>query len=388
MEELGFDEDLFEDHSEKFIRRQIAKENTQVYQRVAPQIPKIQIESQPTQAIHTSICKHWLRTRGNCLFASECRYLHPSIEIDDPTFLRQQSKFNQSGKRLRKRSKNQGRAGEFRRWLLNQFGIDTLRSGSGILDIAGGKGVISFELVNLNQCKSTIIDPRNSIDYSKLEHKLLTGLYHRTTPLQMFIHCPIPQSAGQIIEPEHLKLFWTPALWESLGLGSFLCDTNNYEEEYKIFREIFVGPDFDPNLFLEEQFNVARKYCWTSGGLKVESSEDSDSVNVSWSLGRVKELLENCSCIIGMHPDQATEAIVDFALALDKPFALLPCCVFSELFPNRRAPDGSFVKNYSDFVDHLCSKSPLIRVEQLSFEGKNTVIFYNPANKTSDNILS
>ena len=32
--------------------------------------------------------------------------------------------------------------------------------------------------------------------------------------------------------------------------------------------------------------------------------------------------------VIGLHPDEATEAIVDCALAHNKPFAVVPCCVF------------------------------------------------------------
>ncbi|KXZ53943.1 hypothetical protein GPECTOR_6g861 [Gonium pectorale] len=50
----------------------------------------------------------------------------------------------------------------------------------------------------------------------------------------------------------------------------------------------------------------------------------------------VAELLRNCSLVVGLHPDQATEAILDFALQGGKPFALLPCCVFPRLFPGRR----------------------------------------------------
>ena len=41
---------------------------------------------------------------------------------------------------------------------------------------------------------------------------------------------------------------------------------------------------------------------------------------------------------VGMHPDQATEAIVDFAAKYNKPFALVPCCVFPVLFPHRTVP--------------------------------------------------
>jgi hypothetical protein len=44
---------------------------------------------------------------------------------------------------------------------------------------------------------------------------------------------------------------------------------------------------------------------------------------------------------VGMHPDQATDAVVDAALALGCPFAVVPCCVFPALFAEtRRTPDG------------------------------------------------
>jgi hypothetical protein len=42
------------------------------------------------------------------------------------------------------------------------------------------------------------------------------------------------------------------------------------------------------------------------------------------------------SAVVGMHPDQATEAIADFAMAEACPFAVVPCCVFPTLFSARR----------------------------------------------------
>ena len=34
-----------------------------------------------------------------------------------------------------------------------------------------------------------------------------------------------------------------------------------------------------------------------------------------------------------MHPDQATEAIVDCAIELGRPWAIVPCCVFPHSYP-------------------------------------------------------
>jgi hypothetical protein len=49
-----------------------------------------------------------------------------------------------------------------------------------------------------------------------------------------------------------------------------------------------------------------------------------------------KELWESCSMVVGMHPDEATEPIVDACLKSGKAFAVVPCCVFPEMNAHRR----------------------------------------------------
>jgi hypothetical protein len=51
---------------------------------------------------------------------------------------------------------------------------------------------------------------------------------------------------------------------------------------------------------------------------------------------RLLATLAGASVLVGMHPDQATEYIVSCALALRKPWAVVPCCVFAREFPQRR----------------------------------------------------
>ena len=81
------------------------------------------------------------------------------------------------------------------------------------------------------------------------------------------------------------------------------------------------------------------------------------------------------SLLVGMHSDQATEAIIDVALSLSVPFAVVPCCVHASTFPNRRAPDGSTVVSYQQFVDYLLAKHPSIQKTFLPFKGRNQVIY-------------
>ncbi|KAG6975937.1 hypothetical protein JG688_00001877 [Phytophthora aleatoria] len=87
------------------------------------------------------------------------------------------------------------------------------------------------------------------------------------------------------------------------------------------------------------------------------------------------ELFTDCSVFVGMHPDEATEAIVDAALKLGKPFAIVPCCVMSRVFPDRQCQDGTPVDTYDTFVRYLLEKHPSVRREFLPFAGRNQVLY-------------
>ena len=50
--------------------------------------------------------------------------------------------------------------------------------------------------------------------------------------------------------------------------------------------------------------------------------------------------VRGCSAIVGMHPDGAAEAIVDFALATGTIFALVPCCVVGAAGLDLLSPAG------------------------------------------------
>ena len=87
-------------------------------------------------------------------------------------------------------------------------------------------------------------------------------------------------------------------------------------------------------------------------------------------------LLSGCGLLVGMHPDEATEAIIDAALKFGKPFAVLPCCVFPQLFPDRVLADGGGpVVTYSQFISYLQNKAADIECAHLPFAGRNQVLF-------------
>jgi SAM-dependent methyltransferase len=94
-----------------------------------------------------------------------------------------------------------------------------------------------------------------------------------------------------------------------------------------------------------------------------------------WATESAK-LASTHTCLVGLHPDQCTEDIVDAALAHGKPFAVVPCCVYPDLFAKRKLKkDGRDVRSYDDFLAYLMEKDDRIKQIALPFAGKNICIY-------------
>lgn len=90
----------------------------------------------------------------------------------------------------------------------------------------------------------------------------------------------------------------------------------------------------------------------------------------------VKSLMvESSTLLVGLHPDECTEDILDVALKCGKSVAIVPCCVYPSLFPSRRLKDGREVTLYGDFLEYLLEKDGRIRQAELPIDGKNQVIY-------------
>ena len=111
--------------------------------------------------------------------------------------------------------------------------------------------------------------------------------------------------------------------------------------------------------------------------------------------------VKNASLIIGLHADSATEAIVDAALIHSKPFVVVPCCVFPNLFNERyiivdddiaasndakselkecvaiKTTKRVTVRTHDQFCKYLLAKDPRFVMETLPFEGRNIAIWWD-----------
>eukprot|EP01130_Rhizamoeba_saxonica_P000231 TRINITY_DN10219_c0_g1_i1.p2 TRINITY_DN10219_c0_g1~~TRINITY_DN10219_c0_g1_i1.p2 ORF type:complete len:132 (-),score=17.29 TRINITY_DN10219_c0_g1_i1:14-409(-) len=89
---------------------------------------------------------------------------------------------------------------------------------------------------------------------------------------------------------------------------------------------------------------------------------------------REVDLLQDIQLVVGLHPDEATEEIVDYGLNNNISFAVVPCCVFPDLFSDRYVNDTP-VRTYPQFLEYLKQKDSSIKVDHLPIKGRNTVLY-------------
>lgn len=240
----------------------------------------------------------------------------------------------------RRKNKNEDRAARLVDLMLDVVGHDTLAATSvGVLDVAGGgvSGGVAFELATRHSIPCTTIDPRPVV---------LNRKQRRT--LEFRRRCSDRLARGLSLSPVARQMSAR-------------------------FR---FTPAYVPGWFGGEP------YAARQAGTELESPSPTPGAGVAVALdGR---LVRECTAIVGMHPDQATDAIVTAALARGVPFFVVPCCVFPSHFTSRRLPslvpggDMRSVRSYEDLVEYIATQSEDIRATRLPFDGRNTCLWWRP----------
>lgn len=204
---------------------------------------------------------------------------------------------------------------------LRDEAIEALNKGTGVLDAAGGSGYVSMAL-GMKGVKSTVVDARESVGRlpkrdRKVWNRLLIGVSKKNGNDNNVVLC-------QPVVP------------------------------YDSLRAWFAKP---PPENVDTSFRHG----------------DVESIPVC---GEQHELLRNCSALVALHPDEATDAFVDLAVKRRVPFVVVPCCVFSRFFGYRRKPGTDLpVTTYEDLLDYLCEKDKSIQRTTLPFEGANVALW-------------
>ncbi|KAF9574844.1 autophagy protein [Mortierella alpina] len=334
-------------------------------------------------------CKFWLNS-GKCN-KEQCPFWHETDAIRLKAERRRWVEERVQAKRQishhaldphQKTTKNQHRerALYFAQWLISTFTREFLTAGAGVLDVAGGRGDLSWELQTRQGIRSTIIEPRAGKGMRKWQRKWLEKFKSSNS-----------QPSGNQESDARDKVVVTDMMTES-GKNDDAEDQEPDEGKDPAGLADFIPTSLIYPLQATEPD-------------RIEAMMDDDF------LQKYERLISEASILIGLHPDQATEPIVRAALKAGKPFAVIPCCVFSRDNLHRRLPkDPSLdatnivssvsqddllhadeeasltrpVTSYDDFVTWLSTLHPGIETTWLNFEGMNRVLYWRgPTASTS-----
>jgi hypothetical protein len=257
-----------------------------------------------------------------------------------------------------------------------------------ILDVAGGRGDLSWILNNFDGINSIIADPRIPNHKSLIKSTEFLLAHPEEAAVRAVdgvpTHQPLAKLLPKFVEncnghynlssPFHLRIHVDDNLVETVK--SVCSSKTSDEERMSIWNEYWQ----------QEKFRIESNNVVYGG----TSSNDQNKQGNDGAQKREQQItdsrhaldtIRSLDYILGFHPDQATEAAIDLALFLEIPWAVVPCCVFPREFPNRRISD-SRVKNHSQLIQYLCMKHEKIRKSTLPFvataTAKNVVLYMLP----------
>lgn len=271
----------------------------------------------------------------------------------------------------------------------------SLTSRSTILDVAGGRGDLSWILRNVDRIDSIIADPRVPNHRSLLTSVKFLFDHPEEANIRAVEGLPTYQPLAKLL-PRILANSAASAAAHGTGQRSD-------DQDLRIFSPKFMRIHIDNTLvdalrkFLtssrsEDDLREWDAY-WQAKRCKVESNKvyyggtlpkntagtiDGEGCGQIAGARMALRAFQSLDLIVGFHPDQATEATVDLALLLRVPFAVVPCCVFPKEFPGRTL-NGQRVRAHNELVEYLCRKHDTIRTGKLPFvetdTAKNVILY-------------
>ena len=272
-----------------------------------------------------------------------------------------------------------------------------------VLDVAGGKGDLSWLLKNVDGLESVVMDPwkADPKSVSRNERMVRSIEYLRKNPDEArkrsvpFLPTfqPLAGLLPRLLEERNKRLLLRKKqAREHLGSHDEGSPSQTFEESLAEVNsgihsndepcrpEDFLTPKIlhvpldeimvqkVRNRIVSAESQTGNRSTETQTAADKHVDEDDEEVLDFLSSGRIK-------LVVGFHPDQATEPCIDLARVLGVPYCVVPCCVFPSEFPNRRLrvehPENGHddtdnhrkephfvpVRTYGQFLDYLRTKA-------------------------------
>lgn len=251
--------------------------------------------------------------------------------------------------------------------------------------MAGGRGEVSFALMR-HGIKSCVVDPR-PVKLSKRQHTIIKQQQQQQEQISS---CDPDQG-----EPALTNTVSSPLSDANQPAPLPLCLPMQYQEELHWSQANDTFTTLHTHGF---DLQRRREFDYTD---RVSACASQAWGPVVSSLIQMHISLLSTPLILGMHPDQATEHIIDVGLTLNTPAVVVPCCVFPSLFPRtvrrqaiadlqqgllgragyvceKNDSDMVDVVTYTQFLAYLLDKDHRLTIHYLPIEGRNRVIVFNP----------
>jgi hypothetical protein len=254
--------------------------------------------------------------------------------------------------------------------------------GNGIvLDVAGGKGDLSWLLKNVDGLESIVLDPwkpdPNNNSVSRNERMVRSIEYLQNNPEEtrkrsvpgLLTFQPLAGLLPRLLEERTKRLQHhgdNEASLSSSSLSSSLFVPSSQKADSGVEKSLDNGnadgpccpEDFltprilhvplDEIMVQKVRNRIMDNAKMEAGGGNFTDGYDNYDVDKGKQDTRtddptheddgILDLLSSgrIKLIVGFHPDQATEPCIDLARVLGIPYCVVPCCVFPAEFPNRR----------------------------------------------------